>query len=302
MDLRQLRYFTAIVEAGSLTLAAKNLHVAQPSLSVVVRNLEAEFNAALLERTPKGVRPTEAGEYLFDVGRRLLQDADNAGRHLSSLAEGRAGRLSLAITPTYSWAHLSGVLRRLAAEAPDIQVSLSDPPPLDIVELVRLGRAELGVLATYDEAVLASRYGEAFALRRICPLPLVAVLPPSFASAPEAVRLDDLRDEPWVVPTQSRAFPGMGALTEKLWEQLGWAPRVIREVSTSQTSLPIVAGGLGVAVMPASVTFTPNLSVVTRPIVDDIPDLQAVLAWRRGHRPSPAARRFMRLVLEGGEE
>jgi DNA-binding transcriptional LysR family regulator len=296
MDLRQLTYFAAIVDLGSLSAAARTLHISQPSLTVVLHNLEREFGAQLLVRTAKGVQPTEAGNYLREVSRRILMDVENAGVHLRSLAEGHAGRVSLAITPTYSWAYLSDVLGRLGRQAPGIQIVLRDPPPLGIIEDLTVGAADIGVVATYDVTLLKARYGVDFHARTLCELPIVAVLPAGLAGPEPTISLNDLRDHPWVVPTSSHSFPGMAALTEKLWLQQGWTPRIVREVSTSQTGLPIIAGGLGVALMPDTVSRLTDLAVTVRQVREVVPPLAAVLMWQRDRPVSPAARLFMDTV------
>jgi DNA-binding transcriptional LysR family regulator len=298
VDVRQLRYFVAVAEAGSVSGAARALRVAQPSVSVAVRNLETEFGADLFIRTSQGVRPTAAGIYLLDAGRRILRDVSTVSDQLHSIAAGRAGRLSLAITPTFGWAHLPAVLRRLAQEAPDVQVLLRDPPPLEIIELLSVGEAELGIVATHDPATLRHRYGRQFHITPLLRLPIVAVLPPTYVDAPEPIDLERLRDEAWVVPMQSRNFPGMAALTEEIWRARGWTPPVVREVSTSQTGLPIISGGLGVALMPDGIGRIADIAVVIRPLRDDIPPLTAMLLRRRGYPIAPAAALFTRLVLE----
>lgn len=296
-DLRQLSYFAAVVDCGSFTAAAREVHIAQPSLSVAIRNLEKQLGTPLLERSPKGVRPTAAGAYLREVAGQVLHQLADTDAQLRSLGQGRSGRLSLAVTPTYSWAHLSGVLRTFATEAPGVQVVLRDPPPLEIVNLLTARIVEIGIVATHDVTALRSDYGGDFHLRPICELPIVCVLPPDRGDAPAAVALDDLRDDAWVVPTPSRTFPGMAALVETLWRRAGWTPAVIREVSTSQTGLPIVAGGLGVALMPSSVTRIADIAVVVRPIADPVPPLIATVLWCRDRPLTPAASRFIDLLL-----
>jgi DNA-binding transcriptional LysR family regulator len=298
VDLRQIRQFIAVAEAGSVSRAAAELRIAQPSLSVTIRHLEAEFGTELLVRSSRGVHPTPVGRYLAEAGRRLLQDVDNASEQIRSLAAGRAGRLSLAVTPAYCWVALPALLRRLAAAAPEVQILLRDPPPLEIVDLLTVGTADLGIVATHDLDELRYRYGDRFEMVPIGVLPAVMALPPTWADHDGAVRLEELRDEAWVVPLQSRGFPGMAALTELIWRREGWSPPVVREVSTSQTGLPIVSGGLGVALVPETVWRIAGHSVILRPLLDDVPGLTTVLLSPRDRPASPAARLFTDLVRD----
>lgn len=298
MDLRQLEYFRAIVDAGSLSAAARALHVAQPTLTVAMRKLEREAGTSLLIRTAPGVVPTEAGTYLHAEARRILTDVKNASTQLRALARGQAGNLALAVTPSYSWAHLAEVLGRLSRTAPGIHVQLSDPPPLEIIDQVDGGDCNLGIVASYDVAILREQYGERVHLHPLCPLPVVAVLPPAFADHGPVVSLDSLRDEAWIVPLKSQRFPGMAALTEELWRRRGWTPRTVREVSTSQTGLPMIAGGLGAALMPGSLSGLAGASVAVRDVREDVPPLVAVAIWQRGRTVTPATRLFLDILAD----
>ena len=302
MDLRQLEYFCAIVEAESFSAAARGILVAQPTLTVAMRNLEKELGTPLLVRAASGVTLTEAGQYLYAEAHRILRDVSNSAAHLKAMAQGQAGRVALAVTPAYSWAHLAEVMSLIAVRAPGVQVQLNDSSPLEILNLLSIGASDIGIVATHDPALLEERYGERLHFRPLCELPIVAVLPPSFEDYPDPISLDDLRDEAWVTPVTPARFPGMAALTELVWRRGGWRPKTIREVSTSQTGLPMIAGGLGVAIMPSSLGLLAEGSVILRKISNEVPALVAVAAWQRERTITPAAATLIRVLdqLHGG--
>jgi LysR family nitrogen assimilation transcriptional regulator len=102
MDLRQLRYFLAIVEEGSISNAAKRGNVAQPALSVHMRKLEAELGAQLLVRGPRGVTPTEAGDLLANRARTLLSDMERSKEEVRSLGQEPVGTVRLGLPGTIS--------------------------------------------------------------------------------------------------------------------------------------------------------------------------------------------------------
>lgn len=97
MDLRALRYFIAVLEAGSLSRAAHSLYVAQPALTAQIKKLEGELGAQLLERSHAGVTPTPAGAQLYEDARRLLSDADAMRERIQRLPQGPEGSVTIAL-------------------------------------------------------------------------------------------------------------------------------------------------------------------------------------------------------------
>jgi DNA-binding transcriptional LysR family regulator len=298
MDLRQLEYFCAIVEAGSLSAAARGIPVAQPTLTVAMRNLEREVRTPLLIRAAPGVTPTEAGRYLYEEARRILREVANATTHLHEMARGTIGTIGVSAGQVYSWGHLASVLNAVAVAAPDIHVRLSDPPPLEIIRRVVEGDDDLGIVTTSDLPRLAELYGDRLQFRALCDLPIVAVLPPAFSGAPDPIGLDALRDQPWIVPATPPSFPGMASLMERMWSGRGWTPSTVRHVSASETSLPMIAGGLGVALMPSQIGALAGRSVELRRTVEAVPPLVAVAVWKRERAMTPATRTFLRVLGE----
>lgn len=245
---------------------------------------------------PHGVTPTEAGEYLYGEATRILREVANSSARLREMADGTIGSVSVSAGQTYSWSHLAAVLRAMTTTAPGIHVRLSDPPPLEIIRRVNTGDDDLGIVTTYDVDALLDQYGDRLRLRPLCELPIVAVLPPSFANAPDPISLDFLRDQPWIVPATPPGFPGMASLADLMWRRRGWRPSIIRESSTSETSLPMVAGELGVTLMPRNIGYLSGGSVVLRPTVEEIPPLIAVAIWRRDRPLSPSSATFLRVL------
>ena len=158
MDLRALRYFVAVVDAGSLSRAAGGLYVAQPALTAQVKRLEDEFGVLLLERSHAGVRPTAAGLRLYEDATRLLAEADALKRRIGRPAGEPEGTVTVAMPGLLVPVLAGRWLMRLRAAHPRIRVFVLDSASLGVEEAVRDGRADFGLLVDPTPAAgLASR-------------------------------------------------------------------------------------------------------------------------------------------------
>jgi DNA-binding transcriptional LysR family regulator len=146
MNLRQLEYFVAIAEQGSLTQAAERLLVSQPSLSQQIRGLEAELGGALLERLPRGVRLTTAGQELLGEARATLAHAQHARRAVRQALDLEVGQLEVAVTSSAALGILPAVLREWQSRHPSLEVSLLEfPHRRALEEAARDGAGDIAV-------------------------------------------------------------------------------------------------------------------------------------------------------------
>ncbi|MGJ3561592.1 LysR family transcriptional regulator [Streptomyces sp. INA 01156] len=144
MDFRQLEYFRAVVEAGSVSQAAKNLNMTQPPVSHAIAKLERELGVRLLERTAKGVHPTPAGLHLLSRGERLIADRNRVVETLKSMAEGAAGDLRIGVEPMVINEIIADVLAEFLEQVPSARVILTDVTPDVIVQRIRTGELDMG--------------------------------------------------------------------------------------------------------------------------------------------------------------
>jgi DNA-binding transcriptional LysR family regulator len=168
-ELRLIRYFVAVAQEGNVTRAAERLHVAQPSLSAAVRQLEGQLGVDLLQRTGRGVALTPAGELLFQRGRELLEHADAVAAEVRERGAPRAGRLRLGMTPTARYGVGPELLAACARAAPAVMLYTSEDTTGALLRDVAQGRLDLAVVFCAPER------------------------------APAGVSLELLRDEPAVV-------------------------------------------------------------------------------------------------------
>jgi len=290
MELRQLRYFAAVAEAGSFTAAAAQLRLSQPSLSAAVARLETEFGVALLTRTGRGVAPTAAGRHLLRTGMHVLGEADDLAAALRRFGEGVAGTLTIAAAPVLMWHRIPTLLRAFAGETPDVEVRLLDPPPWQAIELLRQRAADLAAVMVADPRRFAARYRDEFDIVDWGDIPLVAALPPERADAPDPLPLTEFDGARMVMPRRVASVPSLPESVESSLRRRGVAPAQIREVDTIQTSVPLIEAGLAVSILPDPDRVSlRRFELVTRELHPPLDPLRAFLLTRRGSAGSDAA-------------
>ena len=152
MELRHLRYFVGVAEMENVSRAALKLHVSQPALSAQIRDLEDEIGFLLLERTAKSVRLTKAGRAFLDEARAVLQRADEAVKKARAVAGAEPAELDVGYSPTPVAEILPKTLRAFQHAMPKIHVRLQDRTNQAILDGVRDGRLQLGLIVSPPKA------------------------------------------------------------------------------------------------------------------------------------------------------
>ncbi|BCJ37256.1 LysR family transcriptional regulator [Actinocatenispora thailandica] len=278
LDLRVVRYFVAVAEHEHFGRAASALHVAQPSLSRQIRQLEHQLGVALLDRTPRGTRLTPAGQSFLERARQLLGDAEaavasaRAAAKPDALAVGFGG--DLIVTP---------IVRELAHRFPETQVTARHIEARHVREALVHHELDVVVARTpFDTAGLAVQvlYDE----------PRVLVVPVGHRLAgKESVVLADFADEP-LVGVQD---PDADAFWRVLPRPDGRVPPPGPLINDPEDKFEHVASGRALTLAPASRTGPQRRSDITAVPVADIPPLQVVIAHRDGE-DGPLLRAFCR--------
>ncbi len=152
MELRQLRYFVAIVEHGSLSRAARGLHIAQPALTQQIHLLEDELGAHLLHRSPRGVLPTEVGRKFYDHALAILKQVADCKSGILAFASHPAGAVAIGIPQSVSGILALPLLKAARARYPDISIQLTEELSGNLTEQLRTGRINLSIL--FDDGQL----------------------------------------------------------------------------------------------------------------------------------------------------
>src|SRR6266540_3522956 len=263
MDLRRLQLFLAVVDEGGFTAAAKAVSVAQPSISLAVRELERELGAELLVRSRRGVALTTAGEALVGPARQAVRDVATATAAVPAVTGLMAGRLDVASLPTLAADPLAAMVGRFRQAHPAVTVRLAAPSE------PRVANQGLEELAVTEQE-------------------LVAVSPPRTTGTGRPLPLRELRGVPLVL-----TLPGTSVrnLVEAGLAEAGVVPEIVVETAQRDALVPLVLAGAGTTLVPVSIaTAAAALGAVirsTRPVLRR----RVVLVHRPGPM-SPAAQRF----------
>lgn len=281
MELRHLRYFVAVAEAGNLSRAAEKLFIAQPPLSLQIRQLEEEVGSELFIRHPKGMRLTPVGEALLPQARDLLDRA----QHLAERARLAAPAASIGIgfVPSAANTVLPGVIRRLRAVHPDVDIRLEELISDEQRDALIGGRIDAGIVRG------AARHPR---LAAACSIPDPFCLAVPSARAKALQKVIDLRHhatDDYVAFTRHRG-PAYFDRAIQLCGRAGFSPRIRFEASTLHGVLALVSAELGVALVPATAALLAVRGVTVRRLRYAARDEMLSLVHRRNDaRPVVAA-------------
>jgi DNA-binding transcriptional LysR family regulator len=276
MELRQLRYFVAVAEELHFRRAAERLHMSHPPLSHQIRLLEDELGCVLLERTRRRVELTPAGNALLRDARAALGDLDRAARNARRIHEGQTGLLRVSFAGSALLSLVPRVVHGLREQHPEIDIELRERSTSDQVRALAAGATDLGLAplpvgdADVDVEVLVREH-------------TVAAVPAAHPLArARRLTLRLLAESPFVLFPREQA-PGYHDLLMTAVTSAGTPPRVIQQAAETQTIIGLVAAGVGVSLVPASVQQLALDGVAYRP-VSDAPDTELAALARRGER------------------
>lgn len=241
MDFRQLRYFARIVELESITAAAEALHIAQPSLSQHVVNLETELDAKLLVRGPFGARPTETGQILYRHAKMVLRQMEEAHAAVRHGRDVPSGHVRIGLPTSTSRVLALPLLEFVTTHTPDVTVEIVEGSSADLAELVAAQKLDLGI--AMDAQPRANMH-----LVPLLDEDLMAVGPAS-AQRDTPLTLADMAAFPLLLPS----FPNsIRVLIDRAFVAAGLDFKLVAETSAVSVLLPAVSAGMGWTILPWS--------------------------------------------------
>ena len=285
MELRHLRYFVAVAEEGSLTVAAeKRLHTAQPSLSRQMRDLEDQVGVALLTRSVRGVELTAAGRAFLDHARLALTQVEAAVEAARRAAE--------PLKPTFALGFLTGTeidwlpkaMRILHDQLPNMKLTIASQYSPDLAAELMRGRL--------DAAFMRREEQESLAYRRVVAEPLFMVFPSDHRlAAQETVDLPDIVGETFVITVEYGADFARSLITGYL-ERSGLDIKPAHEVDNLAHAVSLIASTRAVMLMPAYARNLLPWSVTSRPLPGNAPTIDLVVGYDKANT-SPILKLFL---------
>lgn len=288
VELRHLRYFVGVTEAGGFTRAAALIGLRQPTLSHQIRQLETVLGAPLFHRARRGCRLTAAGEMLLPYARRILRDMDDARRALDDVSGLQRGSLSIAVLPVVGHRMLPAALTRFHHEHPGIRVRVIEMSVDDMEHALVAGTVDLG-LGFMPPSETSLRAQPLYAEE------LVAVVRPDDPLAGQTgITVEELSRRPLTVPP---AGYGTRTILLNAFAQARRTPTFSLELSSVDALLHLVRDCGGLGIVPASALWTrkePGLVAVR--IMRPTPKRQIGVLHVYGMNLSPCVEAFIKVV------
>lgn len=292
MDLRQLRYFLAVVDEGGVHRAAMALFVAQPSVSQALRVLEKDLGATLFHRTGRSLTLTAAGEALIPAAREVMHGVELARSMVDAVDGLRSGRLLISSNPSQAVSPLAPLVGRFLERYPGVQIVVRAAAHRDdVVSALRVGEAELGLIARpVTEPAPADL--------AVHPVEVQGYLCVARDSAALPTGSDPLRPEELAGARLIVGLPGTGVRrAADLVLAAAEGSRVVVEIESREALLPLVLAGSGIAVVAEGFRGAAEASGLTVRDLDVPESLVVDLVHRRGPI-SPAAQAFLAVAAD----
>lgn len=289
MELRHLRYFTAVVQWKGYREASRRLHVAQPAISQTVADLEEELGLKLFSREKRMAQLTPEGQIFYTEAMRTLAQAELAVDTARRASKGEIGTLSIGFLGSATYAFLPELVRKFKANYPGVKLSLRELTPVQQEAAFEKGEIDIGFTRP-----LTAEQSKVFASRCLYHDPIMAVLPRSRRVKTKRVRIPDLAEERFVLFQRVEA-PGLFDTLTGVCRDAGFSPRVENETTMMQTVLSLVSAEQGVSLVPACVRNLKSEGVRFYRVQPDNVRISLIAAWKK-ETPSVVLRAFLDLI------
>ena len=293
MELRHLRYFVAVAREGHVTRAAARLGIAQPPLSQQIRALEDEVGATLLQRHPRGVALTDAGRAFLADAEAVLAGAAQAAARARRTARGEVGRIAVGFTTSAPFHPLvARAIRTFRGERPDVSFVLEETGSAELLAGLRAERLDVAFVRS------GLTGAEGLTVQPLLQEDMVAALPARHPLARRSrLTLRDLAPETMILYRRPDGR-GLYDVIVSACAAAGFAPQVGQEAPRIVSTLNLVAAGLGITLVPASLSRLPLEGVTCRKL-SGRPAVKVPLSVAcRADERSAATAAFVALVRE----
>lgn len=290
MDIRQLLYFTTIAEEGSISAAAKKLHLSQPPLSYQMKLLEEELHLPLIERSARGIALTEAGRVLYKRAQGILELSELTRKEMLAMASGFTGTLHIGTVSSSGASLLGWRIPAFHQKYPQIGFAIHEGNTFELMEMLESGLIELAIVRTpFHNDQLNCFY--------LSPEPMIAAGAASFfpAGMPsgQPISLELLGHAPVIL------YRRFEKILLSLCEQKGITPQVFCIADDARTTLMWAEAGLGVAVVPQSAyRIMPHHNMVYGELSEEDLHTRIAAVCKKGCSLSWAAQQFLEIFAQ----
>ncbi|MEQ9815620.1 MAG: LysR family transcriptional regulator [Azospirillaceae bacterium] len=293
LTLKQVTYFLAVAEAGSVSRGAASLGISQSALTEALKQLEGQTGATLFTRHSKGVDLTYQGHQFLRHAHSILATVADAEKAISTRPEAVSGELNLGVTSMVSGYFLAHILARYRRMFPNVEVRVIEDERAYIEHLLVNGELGAGLMITSNmedtyalehEVLMRSRFR-------------VWMPPDHRLCRQEAIAIADMAEEPMIALSTDD-------ITESLathWRAAGGEPRIVLKTSSVEAVRSLVATGAGLAILP-DIAYRPwsleGDRIEARTLSAAIPQLDLGIAWRRGSDVPETAAHFIEMTRE----
>jgi DNA-binding transcriptional LysR family regulator len=294
MELRHLRYFVAVAEELNFTRAAEKLHLAQPSLTRQIHNLEGELGVRLLDRTKNQVSLTEEGKSFLLDARRLLALSLESVKSVQRFSRGESIQLNLGYSFKFNFDLLPATLGTFYQSCPEVAVNLFDMSPAEQLRALEARKIDLGFVGLRPSAAnknMAVLNWECVARHNV-----VVVLPARHPLAKKSKIPARALKPLFFVAMSEQTHPGSRGWLTGVCQQAGFTPRILQDVELESGIMTFVAEGLGVTLAREQIKNMPHRGVVFRPLAAPA-KADYWIAWHRENR-SVALGQYIEIIKQ----
>ncbi|MGE6226733.1 LysR family transcriptional regulator [Paenibacillus chitinolyticus] len=279
MDLKKLHYFIAVAEELHFNRAAKKLNMTQPPLSQQIQVLEEELGVKLFERTKRQVRLTPAGTVFLEESRSLVAQLEQSIKKTRLAGQGKIGNLSIAFVDSAVGGTMVAVLKAFRERFPDVQLTLTEMTTAGQLQALHEAKIDVGFLRSADPSPHITS-------RLYTNESLLAALPVTHRLAKQSLlSVQSLADEPFILFPRDKGASFHDLILDFCLKH-GFQPRIVQEAVQMYTIVNLVAAGIGISIVPSSVSAFRREDVVFRSFSEIAPSVPLYASWKTDRNES----------------
>ncbi|MBJ9986286.1 LysR family transcriptional regulator [Acinetobacter sp. S40] len=292
IDIHKLNAFVAVVEESNISKAAVRLHMQQPPLTRLMQSLEQELDSQLLKRLPRGVEATEAGKVLYQEALTILAHAQSIPRRVQNIAQGKEGQLNVGFTHSVGLhPFLPTVLRAFRDQFSQVSIHLEEESSSALIDAVI--NEKLDIVFLRKPAAMQKKLHSQHILNE----PLMVALPNNhtLAQTDGAIHLSDLEPYEFVL---YRRLGGQDLFDNIMAScyQAGFSPHVVQEAPRLTSSLNLIAAGIGLSIVPASIQDFWNKQIIYKVLEAKKPCIAPIYAIYRADQMNIRVQHILSLL------